>query len=120
MSGEMLADLQVLHVDAKKGEIHVGFRDHEAIGKAHGHITGADGNLPVRDFLGVTEKEIATILSKVPVPQKLLDAEQILQERVDTEKKKIESGTVEKKKGGFFIQNVIAIMEDLINSYKEL
>lgn len=66
LSGDMLADLGVVSV--KKGQIEIGFDRDNQRAKAHGHITGANGNLPVRNFLGISEDELSSILRRVPPP----------------------------------------------------
>jgi hypothetical protein len=68
LSGDMLSDLSIL--DVRKGEIVIGFEDSEQRAKAHGHITGADGTgrLPVRNFLGISDREMASIMRKIPPP----------------------------------------------------
>lgn len=66
LSNDMLSDLSILEV--KKGEIVIGFPDSAQRAKAHGHITGADGRLPVRDFLGISDAEKASIMRKLPPP----------------------------------------------------
>lgn len=78
LSGEMLANLNIL--SASEGTIIIGFRDEEQRAKAHGHQTGANGTgkLPVRDFLGISEDELAEVLRKVPPPEKLKKAEDSL------------------------------------------
>jgi hypothetical protein len=83
LTGEMMTDLDIL--SSSNGKATIGFPDDEARARAHGHITGANGTgkLPVRDFLGVnndelasairrsgvvkTEGEVATLLSKAEV-----------------------------------------------------
>jgi hypothetical protein len=68
LSNDMLSDLSIL--DVRKGEIVIGFEDGEQRAKAHGHITGANGTgrLPVRNFLGISDKEMASIMRKIPPP----------------------------------------------------
>ena len=77
MMGEMLADLSVL--SAGNGTIILGFPDAEQRAKANGHVTGKQhsGKLPVRDFLGVSDREIEEILARVPNPDKLAQAQEI-------------------------------------------
>jgi hypothetical protein len=87
LSGEMMTDLEVLDIDSQKGRIVVGYKSGESQDKAHGHITGANGKLPVRDFMGVSKEEIATILSKVPEPSRLSKAEGILEQRLSKKEK---------------------------------
>ncbi len=77
LSGEMMSGMEVLWANPSSGSVAIGFRDTGDRGKAHGHITGANGKLPVRDFLGISSEELATILSKVPDPDKLVRAQAI-------------------------------------------
>jgi len=74
LSGDMLADLSV--ISARKGRIIIGFEDEQQRAKAHGHVTGKDGSgdLPVRDFLGISQEELASAIRKVPQPKKLKEA----------------------------------------------
>lgn len=69
LTGEMLGDLSVIAIDEKKGQIIIGFEDEQQKAKAHGHITGAEGNLPVRDFLGISKSELEDIVSSLPKPE---------------------------------------------------
>ena len=80
LSGDMLADLSVL--SARDGRIVIGFDSEEQRAKAHGHQTGKEGSgdLPVRDFLGISEQELAAAIRKVPQPKKLKEAFQIAKE----------------------------------------
>jgi hypothetical protein len=73
----MMSGMEVLWANPSSGSVAIGFRDTADRGKAHGHITGANGKLPVRDFLGISSEELATILSKVPDPDKLVRAQAI-------------------------------------------
>ena len=74
LSGDMLADLGV--ISARNGRIIIGFESEEQRAKAHGHITGKEGSgkLPVRDFLGISQEELAQAMRKVPPPKKLKEA----------------------------------------------
>lgn len=90
LSGDMLADLGVLSV--KKGQIEIGFERGEQRAKAHGHITGANGNLPVRNFLGISEDELGSILRRVPPPALLAAAREKAMK--DLGMKKIDAETI--------------------------
>lgn len=59
LSGDMLGLLDV--VDDSGSDITIGWEDQTNAAKAHGHITGAEGRLPVRDFFGLPQKEIESI-----------------------------------------------------------
>ena len=59
LSGDMLGLMDV--VDTEGGRITIGWEDDTQAAKAHGHITGAKGNLPVRDFFGLPQTEIEDI-----------------------------------------------------------
>jgi hypothetical protein len=74
LSGDMLADFSV--ISARDGRIILGFDSEEQRAKAHGHMTGQEGsgNLPVRDFLGISDEELAQAIRKVPPPKKLKEA----------------------------------------------
>jgi len=61
--GDMLNDITVLSTEGNL--IKIGFTDPEQDKKAQGHITGKDGvvskngkHYPIRDFLGLPQKEI--------------------------------------------------------------
>jgi len=118
LSGEMLTDLEVLDVDPSSGTIIVGISSPDSQAKAHGHITGANGRLPVRDFLGITAREFATILSKVPEPEKLLKAEQELRRRIKVE----ESEPTDRgfRPLGIGIEDVFGVIEDVANGIETL
>lgn len=75
MTGEMLSDLSLL--DNKDGILTFGFESMEQAAKAHGHITGGgrNGSLPVRDFLGLPDDHLMTILNSFPKPQKAKEFE---------------------------------------------
>jgi hypothetical protein len=62
LSGEMMTDLDVTNLTART--VAIGFPDDEKRAIAHGHITGANGNLPVRDFMGISKEELATAIRK--------------------------------------------------------
>jgi hypothetical protein len=78
----MLADFSVLA--ARNGRIILGFDSEEQRAKAHGHMTGQEGsgNLPVRDFLGISDEELAQAIRKVPPPKKLKEAFKTAQEKL--------------------------------------
>jgi hypothetical protein len=82
LSGDMLADFSVLA--ARNGRIILGFDSEEQRAKAHGHMTGQEGsgNLPVRDFLGISDEELAQAIRKVPPPKKLKEAFKTAQEKL--------------------------------------
>lgn len=70
LSGDMLADLQLLNHD--KGEIVIGFENgSDSNAKAEGNIKGTYGQKTStgkkRDFLGVQEKELREVLEKYPL-----------------------------------------------------
>lgn len=75
MTGAMLSDLSLL--DNKDGILTFGFESMEQAAKAHGHITGGgrNGSLPVRDFLGLPDDHLMTILNSFPKPQKAKEFE---------------------------------------------
>lgn len=82
-SGEMLAAMNA--TPSGNYDIKVSFLDERSAAKAHGHITGAKGRLPVRDFFGLPEDDIAMIVKEVMSDASKstleLDIERILQER---------------------------------------
>lgn len=55
LTGDMLASIDAIKTSAS--EIEIGFVDPTEAQKASGHIKGI-GRLPVRDFFGLTQKEI--------------------------------------------------------------
>jgi hypothetical protein len=63
LTGEMLSSMDI--VSESEDEIVIGFSDSEQSEKAHGHITGKNGQAPKmkRDFFGLPEKEIRRIAS---------------------------------------------------------
>lgn len=61
LTGDMFNALDKL--ESTESKIELGFVDPDEGAKAHGHITG-DGNLPQRDFFGLTEKEIKSLRSE--------------------------------------------------------
>lgn len=61
LTGEMLADLDVIKVN--RNSIVLGFPSTEQEAKAHGHINGGN-NLPVRDFFGLPISEQSKILTE--------------------------------------------------------
>lgn len=73
LSGEMLNALTVL--DTGSGEITIGYREADKFNndKAEGNIKGSYGGEPqaskARDFLGVSDSELSSILTKYPVPE---------------------------------------------------
>jgi hypothetical protein len=111
LTGEMMSGMEVLWANPASGSVAIGFRDTGDRGKAHGHITGANGRLPIRDFLGISNDELATILSKVPDPDKLLRAQAIaakeLAEKESQQQK--DRGRPE----GFFIVDLIKAFDDI-------
>lgn len=74
LSGEMLSAITVLESNVD-GQVTVGYRlaDKFNNDKAEGNIKGSYGGSPddkkARDFLGVTDKELTSILTKYPVPE---------------------------------------------------
>jgi hypothetical protein len=62
LSGQMLSDLEVL--GATRTGVQVGFSGGLSERKAHGHITGARGRLPVRDFLGLPPDDEEKLLKE--------------------------------------------------------
>jgi len=70
LTGEMLDTLKVLEV--KKGEIVIGFdKDSDVNGRAEGNILGSYGGSPdaskARNFLALSSKEVASIVSEYPL-----------------------------------------------------
>lgn len=70
LSGDMLGALDLLA--HRKGEVVVGYqKGTDENGRADGNIRGTYGNSrpvgPARDFLGITKKDLKTILAKYPV-----------------------------------------------------
>jgi hypothetical protein len=71
LSGEMLNAMEVL--ETSDGEITIGYRANDKFNndKAEGNILGSYGGKPnaakARDFLGITEDEMSTILKKYPI-----------------------------------------------------
>lgn len=61
LTGDMLELMDV--VNETKNTFTIGWDDSEEGTKAHGHITGK-GNLPRRDFFGLTNKDIESIKSE--------------------------------------------------------
>ena len=58
LTGDMLELMDIK--DESSSDITVGWNDGVEGSKAHGHITGG-GNLPVRDFFGLTNKQVAEL-----------------------------------------------------------
>lgn len=58
LTGSMLASLDL--IDEQGSKITIGI-DNEEAPKAHGHMTGADGRLPVRPFLGLTADDLEDV-----------------------------------------------------------
>lgn len=60
LTGSMLSSIDLISVN--NGIMTIGIENEDAP-KAHGHMTGADGSrkLPVRPFLGITDKDIEEI-----------------------------------------------------------
>jgi hypothetical protein len=113
LTNEMLTDLQVIDVDPARGTITVGITDATSQAKAHGHITGAAGRLPVRDFMGISQSEFATILSKVPEPDTLVRAEAEMRRRAKAEE---EAPTDRGFKGaGVTIEDVFGVIDEIAN-----
>lgn len=70
LTGEMLDTLKVL--DAKKGKIVIGFEADDPVNdRAEGNILGSYGGDPnpkkARNFLDVSDKEVANILANYPL-----------------------------------------------------
>lgn len=68
LSDDMLSNLEVLRHE--KGKIVVGYaKEYDGMGKVEGNITGSYGGDPnpkkARDFLGLTKKDLAMLISKV-------------------------------------------------------
>lgn len=59
--GDMLESFDIK--DTTRNRVQIGFADGTEAAKAHGHITGGGngGNLPVRDFFGISQRDIAEI-----------------------------------------------------------
>lgn len=68
LSGDMLGSIQVLEESGSR--VTIGLTGNEAA-KAHGHMTGAEGRLPVRPFFGLNKSEIEEIVSNIEdeIPQ---------------------------------------------------
>ena len=116
LTGEMLTDLEVLEVDARSGTIVVGYSGGESQAKAHGHITGANGtgNLPVRNFLGVSSQEIATVLSKLPDAERFMKAQKEFEKRIKNEEKRPKDrGYQPPDYPGIEIEDVFGVIEEL-------
>ena len=62
MTGDMLAALDILEVQRRKATIGIDGETEES-DRAHGHITGAN-NLPVRNFLGISNRALARIIAE--------------------------------------------------------
>jgi hypothetical protein len=64
LSGDMLGSIDILSINGNN--IKIGFADRNEELKAHGHMTGGgkNNNLPVREFFGVSEKEIKQASNK--------------------------------------------------------
>jgi len=64
LSGDMLGLMDI--TDQSRNKLTIGWDDSDEAAKAHGHITGggAGGNLPVRDFFGLTQKDLREIKNK--------------------------------------------------------
>jgi hypothetical protein len=113
LTNEMLTDVEVIDVDPARGTITVGITDASSQAKAHGHITGAGGRLPVRDFLGVSQSEFATILSKVPEPTRLIKAEEEFRRRVKAEEDRpVDRGF---NPAGLTIEDVFGVIDEIAN-----
>jgi hypothetical protein len=100
LSGDMLADFGV--ISARDGRIVLGFDSEEQRAKAHGHMTGQEGsgNLPVRDFLGISNEELAQAIRKVPPPRKLREAFELSQEML-----------LRRQEESFGLQDVVELAE---------
>ena len=77
--GEMMGNLKVLHVT--ESAVVVGFTNDTERAKAHGHITGHNGEVskkgkhyPVRDFLGLPPEIIQNIYAKYKDTGRITDA----------------------------------------------
>jgi len=77
LMGEMMTSLEVLK--ATSGRAVIGFEDDEQRAKAHGHITGKDGTgqLPVRNFMGLSREELGVAVRRAGVARSLTEAEAI-------------------------------------------
>lgn len=75
MTGEMLSDLSL--IDNKDGFLTFGFESIEQAAKAHGHIFGGgnNGSLPIRNFLGLPDEQLLSIINTFPKPQKAKEFE---------------------------------------------
>jgi hypothetical protein len=116
----MLTDVQVIDVDPARGTITVGITDASSQAKAHGHITGAGGRLPVRDFLGVSQSEFAAILSKVPDPENLARAEAEFRRRTKREEERTRTEEEQPQDRGFrpaglTIEDVFGVIDEIAN-----
>ena len=62
LTGEMMTEFGVLQV--QNGRFSLGVEDEEQRAKLHGHITGQEGSgkLPVRNPLGLSKAELASVL----------------------------------------------------------
>jgi hypothetical protein len=69
--GDMMTALSSKVVD---GKVIIGMDNATDRAKAHGHITGAQGRLPVRDFLGVSPAEVGEIMRRLPALPALVAA----------------------------------------------
>lgn len=84
-SGDMLSEMRLLKEN--KGNIRIGYSDeYEGLAKLEGNVLGTYGdenrrNKKPRNFLGITQKDLKSILSKYP-----LRDEDARRERVDAVK----------------------------------
>jgi phage gpG-like protein len=61
LTGSMLSSIDLIGEEGSKIVIGI---DNEEAPKAHGHMTGANGNLPVRPFLGLTAADLDEVRDK--------------------------------------------------------
>lgn len=80
-SGDMLAEIQLLQ--QKSGFIRIGYdKGYEGIGKVEGNVLGTYGqDSPVkgkaRNFLGITKKDLDSILANYPLRDKEVRSERV-------------------------------------------
>jgi hypothetical protein len=120
LTNEMLTDVEVIEVDSSSGTITVGITDPSSQAKAHGHITGAGGRLPVRDFMGISQKEFAAILSKVPDPENLARAEAEFRRRSKREEERTKTEQDQPQDRGFrpaglTVEDVFGVIDEIAN-----
>jgi len=76
LMGEMMTSLDVLK--ASSGRAIIGFEDDEQRAKAHGHCTGADGRLPIRNFMGLSREELGVAVRRSGVARSIEAADAIV------------------------------------------